>query len=68
MREVLRRYNPDLVFIFETHTLFAGTKKFWDKHAYSALMVEEAHGQSGGIWALKNNRSTFIMQPRYNMH
>lgn len=68
MRKLLHRYKPDLVFIFETHTVFAGTKKFWDKEAYSAVAIEEAHGHSGSIWAICNIASPYSMHALDNMH
>lgn len=61
MRKLLRCYKPDLVFVYETHTGFAGTKKFWNKESYETVALEEVHGHSGGVWALKNTKSGFYM-------
>jgi hypothetical protein len=59
MRELLKRFKPDLLFIFETHTPFASSKKFWDKEGFDCLAVEEAQGHSGGVWVVVNHTSRF---------
>lgn len=68
MREVLRRYKPDVVLLYETHTSFANTKKFWDKVGYLMIVVEEARGHAGGIWVLKNVSTGFGFHVRETMH
>lgn len=59
MRELLKRFKPDLLFIFETHTPFASSKQFCDKEGFKCLGVEEAQGHSGGAWVVVNQTSRF---------
>lgn len=68
MRELLRRFKPDMVFVFETHTQSSTARNYWDKEGYSMVVVEEAQGHSGGIWVLKNDGSNFTCQVLSSMH
>lgn len=49
VREVLVQHKPDLVFVLETHVVFENTRRFWDKHGYVAVVIEEAQGHLGGV-------------------
>lgn len=59
MRELLRRYKPDLVFVFEPHFQFTQAKNFCDKVRYYVVAVVEAFGHSGGVWALSREDSPY---------
>ncbi|XP_057425754.1 uncharacterized protein LOC130719131 [Lotus japonicus] len=52
LKDLVRRIKPDICFIFETHTQFQRLASFWLRLGYKPLAIEEAHGHSGGIWAL----------------
>lgn len=56
------------MFVFETHTQSSTADKYWEKEGYSTVVVEEAQGQSGGIWALKNDGSSFTCKVFSSMH
>lgn len=58
MKEILRRYSPDLVFVLEPRTQFSSSVHFWDRVGYVGVGVEEARGFSGGIWAIAKRGST----------
>lgn len=62
MKEILRRWKPDLVFICETHIAFEGTRRFWDREHYAAIEIVEAQGHAGGLWALHHESSPFLFQ------
>lgn len=68
LRELLRRYKPELVFIYETYVAFGKTENFWRRVGYQAIAIEEAQGHSGGIWALKNPQSSIKIIPWKSMH
>ncbi|KAJ1409978.1 Endonuclease/exonuclease/phosphatase superfamily [Sesbania bispinosa] len=52
IHQLILRSHPTILFIIETHTSFAKTSPFWRREGYEAVAIEEAHGHSGGIWAL----------------
>ncbi|GAU49320.1 hypothetical protein TSUD_367300 [Trifolium subterraneum] len=52
MHDLARRYQPDMIILFETHTMFASAENFWAKENYVKIDVQEVHGHSGGIWAM----------------
>lgn len=54
MGELVWRYKPDLIFLFETHFPYSGSAQFWERMDYKCVAVEEAQGHSGGVWALVN--------------
>lgn len=68
MHELVQSFKPKLVFVFETHTQFATVERFWDRVSYSLIALEEAHGHSGGIWALRRVGSSFTYQLVDSMH
>ncbi|XP_020237468.1 uncharacterized protein LOC109816765 [Cajanus cajan] len=52
IRDCVLRGQPDLVFLFEVHTLFNTYQGFWDRLGYQVVAIPEARGHSRGIWAL----------------
>ena len=48
MRKLLTRYQPDLVFLFETHVRIESSGQFWQRIGYGAIGVEEVQGRAGG--------------------
>ena len=52
VRELVKRYNPDIFIILEPHCTFDRVSVFWNKLGYSPLAISEAHGHAGGIWVL----------------
>lgn len=49
---MVRKYQPDICFVTETHVQFSRLSSFWTRLGYSALAVVEAQGHAGGIWAM----------------
>lgn len=45
--DLIRRYKPDIIFLFETHTLFASAESFWARENYVKIEVQEVQGHSG---------------------
>lgn len=41
---------------------FSGSQHFWDRMNYTPVAIQEAAGQLGGLWALKHNSSSFLVQ------
>lgn len=54
MRKLLTRYQPDLVFLFETHVRIESSGQFWQRIGYGAIGVEEVQGHEGGVWILSH--------------
>jgi hypothetical protein len=52
MHDVVSKYKPDVIFLFETHTLFSSAEQFWNRKGYEKIEIQEAQGHSGGIWAI----------------
>lgn len=52
VKELIRKHNPSLMFLMETHIQFNKVKNFWQRVGYHPVHVVEAQGHSGGIWAL----------------
>jgi len=67
MHEIIMRYKPDLIFLYETRILFSKSKRFWDREGYIAVAVEEVNVHSGGIWALSNTSTQVHFQPVHTM-
>lgn len=59
MHELLLRFKPDMLFLFETHIVSSTSKTFWERHGYRCMAMEEARGHSGGIWAVVSLASRF---------
>ncbi|XP_020229433.1 uncharacterized protein LOC109810390 [Cajanus cajan] len=62
IRDNLRKYSPDLVFLFEVHVQFARVRRFWDSLGYQVVEIQEARGHAGGIWVLQLSSSVFTFK------
>lgn len=51
-RELVKKHNPSMVLLMETHCAFARAEKFWNRLGYEPGAYSDAQGQSGGIWIL----------------
>ncbi|KAJ1430752.1 Endonuclease/exonuclease/phosphatase superfamily [Sesbania bispinosa] len=51
-REIVRRYQPSFIALFETHCLFHKVEKFWNGLGFKKVHIIEAIGHGGGIWVL----------------
>lgn len=67
MHDVHVSCRPDLIFLFETHTVFQGTSHFWNREGYDVVAVEEVQGHSGGVWALSRQGCGFRYQVEEQM-
>lgn len=67
VRELIKRYRPELIFLFETHVPFAGSSCFWEREGYKCVAVEETQGQSGDVWVLANKSSLAVFNVIYSM-
>ncbi|PNX62545.1 hypothetical protein L195_g061197, partial [Trifolium pratense] len=47
MHDLVSRYKPDVIFLFETHTMFVSSERFWDREGYEKIEIQEAQGHSG---------------------
>lgn len=63
LKDLIRKFQPCILIIMETHIAFARTEVFWHGVGFSPIQIIEAHGHSGGLWVLKNNGS----KPRCSM-
>src|ERR1044072_7465465 len=52
VKDLLRKWKPDIVILVETHCVFSRVEQFWRRQGYKALFISEAVGHSGGIWVL----------------
>lgn len=55
MKDPIRKFQPTILVIMETHIAFNRTKAFWFGVGYCPVQVVEANGYSGGLWILKQN-------------
>lgn len=60
-RELVKRYSPSIVIVFETHCLFSKVERFWHKLGYYVGGIVEAQGQAGGIWLLVKRSYCFTV-------
>lgn len=51
-RELVKKHNPSMIILIETHCAFSKAEKFWSKLGYVAGAYSEANGHFGGIWIL----------------
>jgi len=58
MKDLIRKYNPTYIAIFETHTAFSNLSSFWNNHGYIPVHIIEAKSHSGGIWLLVQSATT----------
>jgi hypothetical protein len=68
MHDVVSKYKPNVIFLFETHTLFSSAEQFWNREGYEKIEIQEAHGYSGGIWAIQRRDSGFSFTVVDKMH
>ena len=57
LKELIRKYNPALMAVYETHVPFNRVSSFWTNTGYTPIHIVEANGHSGGIWLLKQSAS-----------
>ncbi|MCH86532.1 RNA-directed DNA polymerase (Reverse transcriptase), partial [Trifolium medium] len=57
--DLVRRYKPDILILFETHTMFTTAESYWARENYVKIDVQEVQGHSGGIWAMHRRGSDF---------
>lgn len=48
MKEMMKKHNPEVCFILETHVQFSRLQSFWLKLGYCPIGIEEANGQAEG--------------------
>jgi exonuclease III len=60
LKDLIRKYSPTYLAIFETHTPFANLSSFWNNNGYAPVHVIEANGHSGGIWLLIHTATTTV--------
>jgi exonuclease III len=60
MHDLVNRYKPDVIFLFETHTSFASAERFWAREGYDKIGILEAQGHSGGIWAVQRQGNGYV--------
>lgn len=51
-RDLVKKNNPSMIILMETHCAFSRAERFWTRMGYEAAAYSEAHGHSGGIWML----------------
>ena len=49
VKELVRRFQPEVFIVLEAHVQFIKVKSFWDNLGYTAVGVAEAMGHSGGV-------------------
>ena len=57
MRDLIKRFHPNVVIVIETHTQFTNVRNFWNNLGYTVEGLVEAQGFSGGIWMLTSGGS-----------
>jgi hypothetical protein len=55
LKDMIRKYSPTFMAIYETHIPFARLSSFWTNIGYTPVHIIEANGHSGGIWLLKHS-------------
>jgi hypothetical protein len=68
MHDIVNRYKPDVIFLFETHTSFTSSKSFWAREGYDKIEIQEARGQSGGIWVIQRRGNDYNFSLVRMMH
>jgi hypothetical protein len=61
MHDVVSKYKPNVILLFETHTLFNSAERFWNREGYEKIEIQEAQGHYGGIWAIHCKTQDFIV-------
>ena len=57
MRDLIKRFHPNVVIVIETHTQFTNVRNFWNNLGYTVEGLVEAQGFLGGIWMLTSGGS-----------
>ena len=52
VKELVRRFQPKVFIVLETHVQFSKVKSFWENLGYTAVGVLEAMRHFGGVWVL----------------
>lgn len=60
-RELVKKHNPSMVILVETHCVFDRAERFWRKLGYDLGGFSDDIGQAGGIWILVANGRNFSM-------
>lgn len=60
-RELVKKHQPSMIMLMETHCVFDKAKRFWHGQGYEAAAVSEAQGHSGGIWILVERGRNFTV-------
>ena len=61
VKEFIRKFQPNVILLLETHTSFGSVKNFWLSLGYTEIVIEEARGHAGGIWVLSNVPNVHFM-------
>jgi len=71
LKDLLRKYNPTYLAIYETHTPHANLASFWNHNNYNPVHIVEANDHSRGIRLLThtaaNTTSTVIDHNQYSI-
>jgi hypothetical protein len=68
VHDLVRRYKPDIIILFETHTLFATAESYWARENYVKIDIQEVQGHYGGIWVMHHRGSDFNFTLVSKMH
>jgi hypothetical protein len=52
LKDLLRKYSPTYLAIYETHTPYSNLASFWNNNNYSPVHIVDANGHYGGIWLM----------------
>jgi len=55
LKDMIRKYKPSFLAIYETLVPFLRLSTFWNNNGYNPQHIIEANGHSGGIWLLKQS-------------
>lgn len=62
VKDLLQHKKLDICIIIEPRCKFARVRHYWNSLSFSPTYLEEAVGFRGGIWVLKNDRTTVSMR------
>jgi len=54
LKKLVRKHNPTLMAIYETHVPYSRLSVFWSSNDYIPIHIIEANAHSEGIWLLKH--------------
>jgi len=52
VRDIINSYHPSLVFLYETHGVYAKVERMWLSLGYNLVFIQEAVGYSSRIWTI----------------